>query len=52
MSWHLIVRIGSGDFYTPTVASGEPRVIVQLITPATSFRSKIISSKKSKAERR
>lgn len=37
MRWHLIVRIGSADFYTPTVASNEPRVIVSIDNPGDTF---------------
>lgn len=37
MKWHLIVRIGSTDFYTPTVASNEPRVIVSIDNPGDTF---------------
>ncbi|MBD2231480.1 Qat anti-phage system QueC-like protein QatC [Phormidium tenue] len=37
MSWHLIVKIGAADFYTPTVASDEPRVLVSIDNPGDTF---------------
>lgn len=37
MTWHLIVRMGAADLYTPTIASDEPRVIVSIDKPGDIF---------------
>ena len=40
MRWHIIVRIGSHNTYSPTLSPDEPRLYVSIDAPGDSFAIK------------
>lgn len=40
MRWHIIVRIGSHDTYSPTLSPDEPRLLISIDAPGDSFAIK------------
>ncbi|MGI0485509.1 Qat anti-phage system QueC-like protein QatC [Pantanalinema rosaneae CENA516] len=40
MSWHLIVKIGTADTYSPVISSNEPRLSVSINVPGDPFAIK------------